>query len=151
MRTKVNEISISYHQKVKNDIRVNIKSSQDAADYLRNIWNPNTLNIHETFMVIMLNNANYVNGYYTLSTGGINSTCVDIRILFAIVLKSLSTSIILAHNHPSGNLKPSESDKTLTQKVVKAGKLFDIQTLDHIILSPENKYFSFADESLLQT
>ena len=151
MRTKVNEISISYHQKVKNDIRVNIKSSQDAADYLRNIWNPDTLNIHETFMVIMLNNANYVNGYYTLSTGGINSTCVDIRILFAIVLKSLSTSIILAHNHPSGNLKPSEADKTLTQKVVKAGKLFDIQTLDHIILSPENKYFSFADESLLQT
>ena len=151
MRTKVNEISISYSQKIKNDIRVNIKSSQDAADYLRQIWNPDTLNIHETFMVIMLNNANYVNGYYTLSTGGINATCVDIRILFAIVLKSLSTSIILAHNHPSGNLKPSEADKTLTQKVVRAGKLFDIQTLDHIILSPENKYFSFADESLLQT
>jgi DNA repair protein RadC len=149
MRTKVNEISISYHQKVKNDIRVNIKSSQDAADYLRSIWNPDTLNIHETFMVIMLNNANYVNGFYTLSTGGINSTCVDIRILFAIVLKSLSTSIILAHNHPSGNLNPSEADKKLTQKVVKAGKLFDIKTLDHIILSPENKYFSFADESLL--
>jgi DNA repair protein RadC len=149
MRTKVNEISISYTQKIKNDIRVNIKSSQDAADYLRNIWNPDTLNIHETFMVIMLNNANYINGFYTLSTGGINSTCVDIRILFAIVLKSLSTSIILAHNHPSGNLNPSEADKKLTQKVVKAGKLFDIKTLDHIILSPENKYFSFADESLL--
>jgi DNA repair protein RadC len=151
MRTKVNEISISYTQKIQNDIRVNIKSSQDAADYLRRIWNPDTLNIHETFMVIMLNNANYINGFYTLSTGGINSTCVDIRILFAIVLKSLSTSIILAHNHPSGNLNPSEADKKLTQKVVKAGKLFDIKTLDHIILSPENKYFSFADESLLQT
>jgi DNA repair protein RadC len=144
MRTKVNEISISYHQKVKNDIRVNIKSSQDAADYLRSIWNPDTLNIHETFMVIMLNNANYVNGFYTLSTGGITSTCVDIRILFAIVLKSLSTSIILAHNHPSGNLNPSEADKKLTQKVVKAGKLFDIKTLDHIILSPENKIFQFC-------
>jgi DNA repair protein RadC len=151
MRTKVNEISISYTQKIKNDIRVNIKSSQDAADYLRNIWNPDTLNIHETFMVIMLNNANYVNGFYTLSTGGITSTCVDIRILFAIVLKSLSTSIILAHNHPSGNLNPSEADKKLTQKVIKAGNLFDIKTLDHIILSPENKYFSFADESLLNS
>ncbi len=151
MRTKVNEISISYNQKLKNDIRIRINTSEDAANYLRNIWNPDTLNIHETFMVIMLNNANYVNGYYTLSTGGINATCVDIRILFAIVLKSLSTSIILAHNHPSGNLKPSEADKTLTQKVVKAGKLFDIQTLDHIILSPENKYFSFADESLLNS
>jgi DNA repair protein RadC len=149
MRTKVNEISISYTQKIKNDIRVNIKSSQDAAVYLRRIWNPDTLNIHETFMVIMLNNANYVNGFYTLSTGGITSTCVDIRILFAIVLKSLSTSIILAHNHPSGNLNPSEADKKLTEKVIKAGNLFDIKTLDHIILSPENKYFSFADQNLL--
>jgi DNA repair protein RadC len=151
MRTKVNEISISYTQKIKNDIRVNIKTSEAAATYLRKIWNPDTLNIHETFMVIMLNNANYVNGFYTLSTGGINSTCVDIRILYAIVLKSLSTSIILAHNHPSGNLNPSEADKKLTQKVVKAGNLFDIKTLDHIILSPENKYFSFADESLLNS
>jgi DNA repair protein RadC len=149
MRTKVNEISISYTQKIKNDIRVNIKSSQDAADYLRNIWNPDTLNIHETFMVIMLNNANYVNGFYTLSTGGITGTLVDIRLLFAIVLKSLSVSIILAHNHPSGNLKPSESDKKLTEKIVKAGKLFDIKTLDHIILSPEGGYFSFADQNLL--
>jgi DNA repair protein RadC len=149
MRTKVNEISISYTQKIKNDIRVNIKSSQDAADYLRSIWNPDTLNIHETFMVIMLNNANYINGFYTLSTGGINSTCVDIRILFAIVLKSLSTSIILAHNHPSGNLNPSESDLKLTQKIINAGKLFDIKTLDHIILTPENNYFSFADEGLI--
>jgi DNA repair protein RadC len=149
MRTKVNEISISYTQKIKNDIRVNIKSSQDAADYLRNIWNPDTLNIHETFMVIMLNNANYVNGFYTLSTGGITGTLVDIRLLFAIVLKSLSVSIILAHNHPSGNLKPSDSDLKLTEKIAKAGQLFDIKTLDHIILSPEGGYFSFADQNLL--
>jgi DNA repair protein RadC len=149
MRTKVNEISISYTQKIKNDIRVNIKTSEAAATYLRKIWNKDTLNISETFIVILLNNSNYINGYYTLSTGGITGTLVDIRILFAIVLKPLSVSIILAHNHPSRNLNPSESDKKLTQKIINAGKLFDIKTLDHIILTPENNYFSFADEGLI--
>jgi DNA repair protein RadC len=149
MRTKVNEISISYTQKIKNDIRVNIKTSEAAATYLRKIWNKDTLNIHETFIVLLLNNSNYVNGYYTLSTGGITGTLVDIRLLFAIVLKSLSVSIILAHNHPSGNLKPSDSDLKLTEKIAKAGKLFDIKTLDHIILSPEGGYYSFADQNLL--
>ena len=149
MRTKVNEISISYNQKIKNNDRQRLNNSQEVANYLRSLWNTDTLHIHEIFVVLLLNNSNHVNGFYTLSTGGINATCVDIRILFAVVLKSLSTSIILAHNHPSGNLKPSESDKKLTQKIIKAGELLDIKTLDHIILSPENGYFSFADECLL--
>jgi DNA repair protein RadC len=149
MRTKVNEISISYTQKIKNDIRVNIKTSEAAATYLRKIWNKDTLNISETFIVLLLNNSNYVNGYYTLSTGGITGTLVDIRLLFAIVLKSLSTSIILAHNHPSGNLKPSESDKKLTQKIIKAGELLDIKILDHLIIAPNESYYSFADNHII--
>ncbi len=149
MKTKVNEISISYNQKIKNNDRQKLNNSVEVANYLRSLWNPDTISIYESFVVLMLNNSNHVNGFYTLSTGGINATCVDIRILFAIVLKSLSTSIILAHNHPSGNLKPSESDKKLTQKIIKAGELLDIKTLDHIILTPENNYFSFADEGLL--
>jgi DNA repair protein RadC len=149
MRTKVNEISISYTQKIKNNNRQRLNSSVEVANYLRSLWNPDTISIYESFVVLMLNNSNRVNGFYTLSTGGINATCADIRILFAIVLKSLSTGIILAHNHPSGNLNPSESDINLTQKVIKAGKLFDIKTLDHIILIPENNYFSFADEGLI--
>jgi DNA repair protein RadC len=149
MRTKVNEISISYTQKIKNNNRQRLNSSVEVANYLRSLWNPDTISIYESFVVLMLNNSNRVNGFYTLSTGGINATFVDIRILFAIVLKSLSTGIILAHNHPSGNLNPSESDKNLTQKAIKAGKLFDIKTLDHIILTPENNYFSFADEGLI--
>jgi DNA repair protein RadC len=149
MKTKVNEISIKYHQKIKNDIRQKLNSSDRAAAYFRKIWNTDSLNIKETFIVLLLNNSNYVNGYYTLSTGGITGTLVDIRLLFAVVLKSLSVSIILAHNHPSGNLKPSESDLKLTEKIAKAGQLFDIKTLDHIILSPEGGYFSFADNRLI--
>ncbi len=74
---------------------------------------------------------------------------VDLRILFAVVLKTLSIGIILAHNHPSGTLKPSEADKSLTRKIQKAAELFDIRVLDHIILVPDGTYFSFADGGLM--
>ena len=84
-----------------------------------------------------------------LSEGGITGALVDIRILFAVVLKSLSVGMILSHNHPSGQLKPSRADQQLTRKIQKSAKLFDVRVLDHLILSPEEGYFSFADEGLL--
>jgi DNA repair protein RadC len=74
---------------------------------------------------------------------------VDVRILFAVVLKSVTTAIILLHNHPSGTLRPSEADKRLTQKIKRAGELFDIKILDHLIISPDGLYYSFADEGIL--
>lgn len=88
-------------------------------------------------------------GIYEISSGGITGTLVDLRILFAVVLKSLSTSIILAHNHPSGNLKPSEADKRLTNKIKSASELLDIKLLDHVIIIPNGSYYSFADEGIL--
>jgi DNA repair protein RadC len=98
---------------------------------------------------MLLNNSNKVKGIFEVSTGGITGTLVDVRILFAVILKSLSTSIILAHNHPSGNLKPSEADKQLTQKIKNAGGFLDVKLLDHLIIIPDGDYFSFADEGLL--
>ena len=98
---------------------------------------------------MLLNNANRVKGIFEVSTGGITGTLVDLRILFAVVLKSLSCSVILSHNHPSGTLKPSEADKRLTEKIKKAGELLDIKILDHLILTPDGDYFSFADEGML--
>ena len=86
---------------------------------------------------------------YEVSRGGITGTMVDLRILFAVMLKSLSTAVILVHNHPSGTLKPSEADKRLTQKIKRAGDLFDIKVLDHLILSPDGGYYSFADHGIL--
>lgn len=83
-----------------------------------------------------------------ISQGGLDGTVADLRIIFAIALKSLSTSIVVAHNHPSGNKKPSAADTKLTKKIKDAGELLDIQLLDHLILV-ENGYFSFADEGLL--
>ena len=102
----------------------------------------------EVFYVMLLNNSNHVLGVSKISEGGMTSTVVDIRILFQTALKSHAVAIILAHNHPSGNLKPSQSDIQLTKKIRLAGETLDIKLLDHVILTNEN-YFSFADESML--
>ena len=149
METKVNEIAISYSGNLKTNQLPKITSSQNAAELLYGQWNKNNIELHETFKVMLLNNANKVKGIYEVSTGGITGTLVDLRILFAVILKSLSTAVILAHNHPSGTLTPSEPDKRLTQKIKKAGELFDIKVLDHLILTPDGNYFSFADEGIL--
>ena len=149
METKVNEIAISYSGNLKTNQLPKITSSQNAAELLYGQWNKNNIELHETFKIMLLNNANKVKGIYQVSTGGITGTLVDLRILFAVVLKSLTTAVILAHNHPSGTLRPSEPDKRLTQKIKKAGELFDIKVLDHLILTPDGNYFSFADEGML--
>ena len=84
-----------------------------------------------------------------MSTGGITGTVVDIRLLLSVALKTAATGIILAHNHPSGNLKPSEADKELTSKIKKASEYMDIKLLDHLIIAPEGKYLSFREDGLL--
>lgn len=103
---------------------------------------------HEEFWVLYLNQANRLLGQFQLSKGGISQTVVDVRLLFKRAIEWNATAIILAHNHPSGNLTPSASDKNVTQKIKKAADLLDIRLLDHIIISAE-KYLSFADKQLL--
>jgi DNA repair protein RadC len=149
MSYKVNEIQISYKEKIRTIQSKPIKSSEDVAQVLFNNWDVKTIGLHESFKVLLLNNSNKVKGIYQLSTGGITGTIVDLRILFALALKTLSVAIILAHNHPSSKLQPSESDKQLTDKIAKTAKLLDIKVLDHVILTPDKQYFSFADNGLL--
>ncbi|MGM0934562.1 MAG: JAB domain-containing protein [Bacteroidota bacterium] len=149
METKVNEIAIRYSGSIKTKLLPKISSSRDASAMLFEHWDKNNIELYESFKMLLLNNSNKVKGIYTLSTGGITGTLVDIRIVFAVVLKTVSTSIILAHNHPSGTLQPSQPDKLLTKKIKKAGELLDIKVLDHLILTPEGDYFSFADEGLI--
>src|SRR5690606_3634690 len=108
-----------------------------------------TIGLHESFKVLLLNNSNRVKGSYNLSMGSLTGTMVDLRILFAVILKSLSTGIILAHNHPSGTLKPSAPDLQITEKIAKAANMFDIKLLDHIIITPDGSYYSFADDGIL--
>ncbi|TXG39564.1 JAB domain-containing protein [Seonamhaeicola maritimus] len=147
MKHKVNEIKLSYKEHLKTS--VTIKSSKEVNALLYNYWDKNTIALFESFKIVLLNNSNKVKGICQLSIGGISGTMVDIRILFAIVLKSLSVGIILAHNHPSGKLKPSEADKQLTEKIKKAAELLDVKVLDHLIIVPNGDYYSFADEGIL--
>ena len=85
---------------------------------------------------------------YQLSKGGIKGTIADVRLILSVALKTLATGLILVHNHPSGNLKPSEADKHITSKIRQAAKLLDIELIDHIIISSEG-YYSFMDEGVL--
>lgn len=149
MKDKVNEIQVSYKERIPSSFWHKIKSSQDAADLIFQHWDKQTIQVHESFKVVLLNNNNKVKGIYQLSKGGITATTIDIRILFAVILKSLSVAIILTHNHPSGTLKASQADRDITQKIKKAAKLFDIRLLDHLIIVPNGGYYSFADNGIL--
>lgn len=149
MSDKVNEIKVSYCEKLGIIDSEPVSNSENVARLLFENWDKNTIGLKETFKVLLLNNANKVKGTYQASTGGITGTVVDLRLLFAVVLKTVSTSIILAHNHPSGTMKPSGADKDLTEKIKNAADLFDIKVLDHLIILPTGGYFSFADNGLL--
>lgn len=102
----------------------------------------------EEFWAIFLNQNNKIIAKRQLTSGGINQSIVDIRILFKVAIEHFSTAIVIAHNHPSGNLKPSPQDLKITKQISDAGKLLNIELLDHVIIT-QNSYFSFADESLL--
>lgn len=149
MKTQVNEIKVSYKERITSPFWYKINSSKDVAKMLVETWDSDTIALHESFKVVLLNNNNKVKGIYQLSKGGITGTLVDIRILFAVILKTLSVAIILTHNHPSGTLKVSESDKQITQKIKKAAELLDIKLLDHILIVPNGEYYSFADNGIL--
>ena len=149
MKTKVNETSLKYLGNMRIKESPKISSSHDAFEKFYYQWNLNHIAMQECFKLMLLNNGNRVKGIVEISTGGITGTLVDLRIVFAVALKSLTTAIIVAHNHPSGTLLPSHNDKALTRKIKEAGLLLDIKLLDHLIITPEGKYFSFADEGLL--
>lgn len=149
MKLQVNEIKISYCEKKEVFESEPLTDSIKVAKLLFENWDRGTIGLHETFKVLLLNNSNKPKGAFQVSTGGLTGTLVDMRILFAVILKSLSTGIVLAHNHPSGTLKPSTADQDITGKIKNAAKLFDIKLLDHLIIAPDGQYFSFADEGLL--
>ena len=149
MKAKVNEISIKYQGNFKISQAPKITSSESAASILYNHWDKDQIGLQECFKVILLNNANKVKGIYEVSKGGITGTLVDIRILFAVILKSLTVSVIIGHNHPSGTLRPSTADQKITEKIQTACRYFDIKLLDHLILTPDGEYYSFADEGML--
>ncbi|MBS1914643.1 MAG: DNA repair protein RadC [Bacteroidetes bacterium] len=122
-----------------------VKDSREVANYLQAILRDHN---HEVFAVVFLNRGNRINHFEIISQGGITGTVADPRIILKKALEEDAVNIILCHNHPSGNLKPSKADEELTFKIREAAKYFDIKVLDHIIVSDEG-YFSFADEGIL--
>jgi len=146
--SNVAEVQLTYITKVKATDRPQITSSKDAAEIFRNSWD-HTIEYTETVKLILLNRANRVLGITTLSTGGTTGCIVDVKVVFQYALKANASSCILAHCHPSGNLKASQVDITITKKVREAGELLDIKLLDHIILTAYDGYTSMADEGIL--
>lgn len=125
--------------------RQQISSSKDAFEILQ----PHLSDLQtEEFWAIFLNHQNKILYKTCLFRGGIASSVADVRVIFKTALEHLSTQIIVAHNHPAGSLKPSKEDISITQKIKEAGKLLDIELLDHLILT-QNNFFSFKDEGLL--
>ncbi|HEY0056924.1 MAG TPA: JAB domain-containing protein [Pedobacter sp.] len=145
---QVSEISISYKPTFKACERPQVSSSRDIYSILFNNWDQNKLELQEQFKIVLLNRANKVLGISEISTGGFAGTIADPKVIFSTALKACASSIILSHNHPSGNLKPSQGDLQLTKKIKNGGELLDIAVLDHLIITADS-YLSFADEGLL--
>lgn len=142
----VGEVELSYKPKFKNLHKV--VSSEDAYRYLLPTYKEGTICYKEYFKVLFLNQSNQVLGYTLISEGGITDTSVDVRVILQAALLTNSVAVILAHNHPSGNLKPSKEDLRLTKQVKEAAQLMRITVTDHLILS-DVSYYSFADEGEL--
>jgi len=140
---KIREIEVTFNNEAY--FFGQVTSSKDVFDFLKERILKG-IEIQEHFIAIYLNQANKIIGYYHHSTGTINATMVDVEIVAAVALKTLAKSVIISHNHPSGNLKPSEADRQLTRRIKEALKLFDISLLDHIIVTNQG-YYSFAESS----
>ena len=141
-------IELSYISHVKPSKRPVITNSDGAYRLLYQSWDKKKINMQEQFKVLLLNQSNKVLGIYELSTGGVTSTIADPRLIFAAAIKANACAIILAHNHPSGQLSASKADELLTRKIKQAGNLLDIKVFDHIVVTSDG-YFSFADHGLL--
>ena len=144
----LSEIKVSYHPVLTANPYVLF--SLDAYVIFKDFFPIETIGLQESFVVMYLNRASRVLGVYPICTGGITSTIADLRLILSVALKTAATAIMLAHNHPSGSLKPSMNDKDLTRKVKEAAQLMEINVMDHIILSPvDGEYYSFADQGLI--
>ena len=143
----ISEIELVHKPSISN--KPIISSPLDAYNVLIDFYPKDTMHLQEHFFVAYLNRFNRVLGVLHLSSGGITGTIADIRLIFGTALKAAASSIIISHNHPSGQLKPSERDRDVTIKIRDAGDTLDIKLLDHIIIGHDGQYFSFSDERTL--
>lgn len=148
MKTKEEFTKLFELKKIQTDFpQVEITSSVDAEKFIRQFYGDD-IDVFESFFILLLNRNNHTIGYAKISQGGITGTVVDVRIIAKYAIEALATGVIAAHNHPSGNLKPSDNDIAITKKIKDALNILDIQLYDHILLTKEG-YFSFGDNNLM--
>lgn len=146
--TRVSEVTIAYRPKFRASLRPQVTTAEHAYQIFLNQWDRDTIELLEEFKVLLLNRHNKVLGVATISTGGLDKTVVDPKVIFAIALKAKASSIILAHNHPSGNINTSLIDKQITRKLKQGGEILDIQVCDHIIVTKDG-FYSYSDGGLM--
>lgn len=143
----VSEVQLKYKPQ---PLTETISGAKDIHKFLVNrVYDEETIGYKETFKVLLLNNANKIIGYTTISEGGLTSTIVDVRVIMQTALVSNASAIILTHNHPSGNTRPSCHDDSLTKKIKAACEIMDIRLLDHIIVTPYDSFYSYCNEGRL--
>lgn len=148
MTSTIFEITVKLKENISLEKLPKITTSKEAYNVIREYFDKDTFYMQEEFIAVYLNINNRVIGHQRISKGGISSTVVDARLILSTAIKCLASSVIITHNHPSGNTNPSQADIKLTNKIKEAGKFLDITLLDHLIITDES-YLSFADESLL--
>ncbi len=145
MKNPIPEIQLKYTPAFAKNERLKISNSQGAYDSFLNTWDMDTIELCEEFKMILLNTSNEVLGIHTISKGGLSATVVDLKLLFAVVLKTAASSIILAHNHPSGKLKPSSNDLRMQVRIKMVARHLDVALFDNIIITKYG-FYSFVND-----
>jgi len=143
--SNLGELTVGYKYNSSLKGRPKISNSKDAYKVLKNLYDRDKLGLHEQFVVIYLNHANMVIGTINLFTGTTRGIMIDNKIVVGIAINLMASSVIISHNHPSGSLKPSESDLKLTRSMGEALELMSIKLLDHLIISPDEEYLSLVE------
>lgn len=145
---KITEVELVYRNPKNLSEQPSVTNSGKAYELLRNTWDENKIDLQEQSRVLLLNRKNQFLGVSTISTGGVSSAHIDLKLIFSLALKAHASSIIVAHNHPSGNLNFSDSDIRFTQDMVNIGEALDLPVLDHLIVTREG-YSSMADKAIM--
>jgi DNA repair protein RadC len=142
---QVSEVKLIYKSKQKASERPKVRGSKAIYDLLINCYDADTIELKESFKVLLLNQNHKVLGLMNISEGGISGTIVDIRLILQAAILGNASGIIISHNHPSGNLTVSVQDDFVTKRVKQACEIMNIDLLDHVVVTPES-YYSYADE-----
>lgn len=145
----LSELKVTYRRgRPKDDRQVKmpwvLSSPVKCHEYLRTLWDKDTIDLREEFVLVCLNSSLEVLGWVKLHTGGLDLAWVDPRLVFGVALQTASAAIVVAHNHPSGNAEPSEADRVMTRRLKDGARLLGIRLLDHVIVTRDG-HFSFAE------